>query len=317
LLRYIVYRLLSMIPTLLLISVLVFLITYLIPGDPTYTLLGMEVTEQARQGLRVQLGLDKPIYIRYGIWLWNVLHGDLGISIFGQFKVTYLIGRSMPVSLELMLFTIIIALMIAIPAAVISAIRKNTWVDMVVTLGAFTGLSLPSFWLAIMFIYLFAVNLKMLPASGYVRTSEGIWPNLRSMILPSVTLGIVYSTGLMRFLRAGLLDVLNEDYVRTARMKGVIEWRVLMRHVLKNALIPFVTVLGLEMAWLLGGSVLIENVFALPGMGRLALNAILQRDYSLIQGIALVMAGLFVLINLIVDILYAFLDPRVRMAGKA
>ena len=160
-------------------------------------------------------------------------------------------------------------------------------------------------------------TLKLLPATGYVRLDEGLWPNLRSMILPSVTLGIVYSTGLMRFLRAGLLDVLNEDYIRTARMKGVIEWRVLMRHVLKNALIPFVTVLGLEMAWLLGGSVFIENVFALPGMGRLALNAILQRDYSLIQGIALVMAGLFVLINLIVDILYAFLDPRVRMAGKA
>jgi len=317
LLRYIAYRLVSIIPTLLLISILAFLITYLIPGDPSYTLLGMEVTEEMRQGLRVHLGLDKPVYIRYGIWLWNVLHGDLGNSIFGQFKVTYLIGRALPVSLELMLFTILIGLAIAIPAAVISAVRKNTWVDMVVTIAAFTGLSLPTFWLAIMFIYVFAVDLKLLPATGFVRMGDNITGNLRSMILPSVTLGIVYSTGLMRFLRAGLLDVLNEDYVRTARMKGVIEWRVLVRHVLKNALIPFTTVLGLEMAWLLGGSVLIENVFALPGMGRLALNAILQRDYNVVQGIALTMAGLFVLINLAVDILYAFLDPRVRLASKS
>jgi len=315
--RYIINRLLSMIPTLLLVSIMVFLITYLIPGDPTYALLGMEVTPEVRQAMRVQLGLNKPIYVRYGIWLWNVLHGDLGTSIYGQFKVTYLIGRAIPVSLELMLFTIILALLIAIPAATLSAIKKNTWVDLVTTLGAFTGLSIPVFWLAIMAIYVFAVDLKWLPATGYVRLNEGLLLNLKSMILPSVTLGIVYCTGLMRFLRAGLLDVLNEDYVRTARMKGVIEWRVLMRHVLKNALIPFTTVLGLEMAWLMGGSVLIENVFALPGMGQLALNAILQRDYMLVQGIALVMAALFLTINLAVDILYAFLDPRVRLAGKS
>jgi peptide/nickel transport system permease protein len=315
--RYILYRLASMIPALLLISILVFLITYLIPGDPSMTLLGMEVSEQARAALRTQLGLDQPVYIRYGIWLKNVLHGDLGTSIFGQFKVTYLIRRALPVSLELMIFTILIALVIAIPAAILSAVHKNTWIDMAVTLGSFTGLSIPPFWLAIMFIYLFAVDLNWLPASGYVRLEEGLAPNLRSMVLPSLTLGIVYSTGLTRFLRAGILDILNEDYVRTARMKGVIEWRVLMRHVLKNALIPFITVLGLEMAWLLGGSVLIENVFGLPGMGRLALNAILQRDYNLVQGIALVMAALFVIINLIVDILYAFLDPRVRLVGRA
>lgn len=314
--RYILYRILSMIPTLLLISILVFLITALIPGDPTMTLVGMEVTESQRDALRVQLGLDRPLYVRYGIWLLNVLKGDLGQSIFGQFQVTYLIGRAMPVSLELMLFTILIALTIAVPAAIISAVKKNTWIDVVVTLGSFTGLSLPAFWLAIMVIYLFAVNLRILPATGFVRLEEGLWPNLRSMILPSFTLGILYSTGLMRFLRAGLLDVLNEDYVRTARMKGVIEWRVLSRHVLKNALIPFVTILGLEMAWLLGGSVFIENVFSLPGMGRLALNAIFQRDYSLVQGIVLVMASLFLLTNLVVDILYAFLDPRVRMGGK-
>jgi peptide/nickel transport system permease protein len=255
--------------------------------------------------------------VRYGIWLMNVFKGDLGQSIFGQFKVTYLIGRAMPVSLELMFFTILIALTIAVPAAIVSAVKKNTWVDVVVTLGTFAGLSLPAFWLAIMAIYLFAVNLRLLPATGYVRLDEGLWPNLRSMILPSFTLGILYSTGLMRFLRAGLLDVLNEDYIRTARMKGVIEWRVLVRHVLKNALIPFITILGLALAWLLGGSVFIENVFALPGMGRLVLNAILQRDYSLVQGIVLAMAGLFLLINLVVDILYAFLDPRVRMGGKA
>jgi peptide/nickel transport system permease protein len=306
-----------MIPTLLLVSMLVFLITYLIPGDPSLTLLGMEVSPEAREAMRVQLGLDQPVHIRYGIWLANVLQGDLGKSIFGQFPVTQLIGRALPVSLQLMLSTIIISLAIAIPAATISAVYKNTWIDTAVTLVTFTGLSLPAFWLAIMFIYVFAVNLQVLPAGGFVRIEQDLLGNLRTMILPSVTLGIVYSTGLTRFLRAGILDVLNEDYVRTARMKGVIEWRVLVRHVLKNAMIPFITVLGLEMAWLLGGSVLIENVFALPGMGRLALNAILQRDYSLVQGIALVMALLFLTINLAVDILYAFLDPRVRLEGRA
>jgi peptide/nickel transport system permease protein len=292
------------------------MITYLIPGDPTLTLLGMEVTEEMRQTLRVQLGLDKPVYVRYAIWLWDVLHGNLGQSIFGQFKVTWLIGNALPVSFELMILAITIALAIAIPAAIISAVRKNTWVDVGITLASFTGLSLPSFWLAIMLIYLFAVNLKVFPATGYVRWGENPLRNLRHMILPSVTLGVIYSTGLMRFLRAGLLDVLNEDYVRTARMKGVAEWRVLTRHVLKNAMIPFITVLGMEMAFLLAGTVFIENVFALPGMGRLVVNAILQRDYVLVQGTVLFIAVLFVVINLLVDILYAWLDPRVRLEGR-
>lgn len=314
--RYILNRLLSMIPSLLLISIFVFLVTYLVPGDPTLTLLGMEVPESVRQAMRVKLGLTKPFYVRFGIWFWNVLHGDLGNSIYGQFKVTYLIGRALPVSLELMFFTIIIGLIIAIPAAILSATKRNTWMDVVVTLGSYTGLSLPVFWLAIMFIYLFAVDLKILPASEYVRMEDSVIGNLRSMILPSVSLGIAYSTGLMRFLRAGLLDVLNEDFVRTARMKGVIEWRVLTRHVLKNAMIPFITILGVEIGWLIGGSVLTENVFSLPGMGRLVLNAILQRDYYLVQGIVLVMALLFLTINLVVDILCAYLDPRIRLLGK-
>ncbi len=313
--RYILGRLGGMVLTLLIVSMLVFLITYLIPGDPSLTLLGQEVSDASREALRIQLGLDQPLHIRYGIWLLNVLHGDLGTSIFGQFPVTTLIARALPVSLQLMLMTILIALAIAVPVAMISARNKGTWIDNAVTLGTYAGLSLPSFWLAIMFIYVFAVYLGVLPAGGYVRMQESLWGNLRSMILPSVTLGIIYSTGLSRFLRSGILDVMNEDYVRTARMKGVAEWMVMTRHVLKNALIPFVTVLGLEMGWLLSGTVLIENVFALPGMGRLVLNGILQRDYSLVQGVALVMAALFVLINLAVDLLYAFLDPRVRLGG--
>ena len=310
--RYILARLGSMVLTLLLISLLVFLVTFLIPGDPSVTLLGTEVSEGAREALRLKLGLDQPFFIRYGIWLMNVLHGDFGVSIFGQFPVTTLIARALPVSLELMLFTILIALAIALPAAIISVRRRGTWVDGTITVGAFAGLSLPTFWLAIVFIYIFSVVFKVLPASGYVRLEQGVWPNLQSMILPSLTLGIAYSTGLMRFLRSGLLDVVAADYVRTARMKGIPERQVFFRHVLKNAMIPFATVLALEMGWLLSGAVLIENVFAFPGMGRLALNAILQRDYNLVQGVTLVMAGLFVLINLVVDLLYAFLDPRVR-----
>ncbi len=316
-LRYVAHRLASLIPVLLLISVLVFLVTYLIPGDPTMTLLGMEASAQMRQALRVQLGLDKPVYVRYGIWLWNALHLDLGHSIFGNFKVTWLIGSALPVSFELMALSLTIALLIAVPAAVLAAVNRNTWIDFVVTLGSFAGLSLPSFWLAIMLVYLLAVDHKLLPAAGYVRLGEGPLRNLRHMVLPAFTLGIIYSTGLMRFLRAGLLDVLNEDYVRTARMKGVAEWRVLLRHVLKNAMIPFITVLGLEAASLLGGTVFIESVFALPGMGRLAVNAILQRDYMLVQGVVLVMAILFVTVNFAVDILCAWLDPRLRLGAQA
>jgi peptide/nickel transport system permease protein len=306
-----------MIPVVLFISVLVFLVTYLIPGDPTMTLLGMEATAEARAAMSVKLGLDKPVFVRYGLWLVNVLRGDLGISIFGQFPVSKLIANALPVSLQLALMSITLALLIAIPLAIVSAVRKNTWIDVVATLGSFVGLSLPSFWLALMLIYVFAVNLGWLPASGFVRFNENPIQNLRHMILPSVTLGIIYSTGLMRFLRAGLLDVMNEDFVRTARMKGVAEWRVLGRHVLKNALIPFVTVVGLEIAWLMGGAVFIESVFGLPGMGRLAINAIYQRDYVLVQGIVLVLAAVFLGINLFVDILYAWLDPRIRLGGKA
>ena len=315
--RYIFTRLLSAIPILFFITLFVFLITYLIPGDPTYTLLGMEVTEAQREALRVHLGLNLPFHMRYAIWLGNILHGDLGNSIFGQFKVTYLISRALPVSLELMLFSMTIALFIAIPSAIISAANKNTRLDIGVTLLAFTGLSLPAFWLAIMLIYLFAVYLKVLPASGFVRFTENPVANIRTLILPSLTLGIILSTGLMRFLRGGILDVMNEDYIRTARMKGVPEKIVQVRHVLKNTLVPFITILGLEVGWLLGGSVIIENVFALPGMGRLAMNAILQRDYNLVQGVVLVLAALFILINLVVDLMCAVLDPRIRLSESS
>jgi peptide/nickel transport system permease protein len=316
-LRYILFRLASALPSLLFITVLVFLVTYLAPGDPTMTLLGMEVTPQARAALSRKLGLDQPVHVRYAIWLGNVLQGDLGQSIFGQFPVGRLIASALPVSFELAVLGVSLALLIAIPAAVISALRHNTWLDVVITLATFAGLSLPSFWLAIMLIYLFAVNLRWLPAAGFVRLTEDPLQNLRHIVLPAVTLGIVYSTGLMRFLRAGLLDVMNQDYVQTARMKGVAEWRVLGRHVLKNALIPFSTVLSLELAFLLAGAFFIEVVFALPGMGRLGLNAILQRDYILVQGVVLVIATLFVVVNLLVDILYAWLDPRVRLGGKS
>ena len=317
LLRAGLIRVASLGTTLLIVSVLIFLITYLIPGDPSMTLLGTEVSDEARAALRVQLGLDEPLIVRYGIWLAHVLGGDLGTSIFGQFPVTELILRALPVSAELMVFTVLIALAIAIPAAMIAATGRDRWSGAATLMGTYVGLSVPPFWLALMFIYAFAVHLAWLPASGFVRAEDSLVGNLRAMVLPSVTLGLVYSTGLARFLRAGLLDVLSEDYVRTARMKGVSERMVLLRHVLKNAMIPFITVLGLEMGWLLGGTVLIENVFALPGMGRLALNAILQRDYSLVQGVALVMALLFVLINLTVDALYAVLDPRIRVGARA
>ncbi|MGQ9681878.1 MAG: ABC transporter permease [Anaerolineae bacterium] len=311
--RYVLLRLTSALPALLLITMLVFLVTYLIPGDPTVTLLGMEVTSEVRDALRVKLGLDRPVHVRYAIWLWRVLQGDLGESIYGRFRVTWLIGQALPVSVELMLGGLTIALVIAVPAALVSVTRANAWLRSLVTLFSYAGLSMPAFWLAIMLMYIFAVRFRLFPATGYVRLDEGLAKNLRHMVLPSLTLGLIYSTGLTRFLRANLLAVLHEDYVRTARMKGVSEARVLVRHVMKNALVPFVTVLGFEAAALLGGAVFIENVFALPGMGRLAVNAILQRDYVLVQGVVLVMGVLFVAMNLLVDIICAWLDPRIRL----
>lgn len=314
--KYIAYRLVSTVPVVLLITLIVFATTYLIPGDPAIVMLGPDASPTQVDAIREEMGLNKPFLTRYAIWLTRLAKGDLGASYFSKAPVTLLLKRAMPVTVQLMVSGTIIALMISIPTALISATRKNSAFDLGATIAAFTGISTPSFWLGILLVWLFAVKLRLLPASGYVPPGEDLLRNLRAMVLPSITLGLIMAAELMRYLRSGLLKNLVEDYVLTARMKGVREGMILLRHVLKNALIPFITVLGLALAQLLGGTIVIEEVFAIPGMGRLGLNAILNRDYMVVQAVVLIMATIFVLINLLVDILYSFLDPRIRLGAQ-
>lgn len=315
--RYLILRILSVVPTLLGISILVFGITYFIPGDPALVMAGTEASPEVIAEIRARWGLDQPVYIRYGVWLSNIVRGNLGESYFSRQTVAQLVSHALPVTVELTVLALLVAVVIAMPTGVISAVKAGSWFDLLAAAIGFIGLSIPGFWLGIMLIYLFAVKLQLLPAGGFTPLSAGLVPNLQSMILPAIALGTFASTQLMRYLRASLLDVLHADHIRTARAKGLGEHLVLLRHALRNALIPFTTVLGVQMGYLLGGTVVTESVFALPGMGRLVLNAILNRDYQVATGIILLIAAAFVVINLVVDLLYPVLDPRVRLGGSA
>lgn len=312
--RYLIVRVIGVIPTLIGISILVFAINYLIPGDPALIMAGSEATPEVVAALRQQWGLDQPVYIRYLAWLGNMLTGNLGDSYFSRQTVTQLVGNALPVTLELAMLSLLVAVLIAVPTGIVSAVKAGSWFDLAAAALGFIGLSIPSFWLGIVLIYVFAVYLQVLPAGGFTPISGGIGANLQSMILPSIALGTFASTQLMRYLRASLLDVLHADYIRTARAKGLREKSVLVGHAVRNALIPFTTVLGVQMGYLLGGTVIAESVFALPGIGRLVLTAVLNRDYQVATGIIFLIAASFVLINLVVDMLYPALDPRVRLA---
>jgi peptide/nickel transport system permease protein len=312
--RFVMRRLVLSIPILLLVSIMVFGLIHLIPGDPARVILGQEATPEAIAGRRHELGLDRPLVIQYLAWLGNVLRGDLGRSLADRTPVLEQIKLRLPVTLELTIGTFIVALLIALPAGILSATRRGSMVDYSSTLLALGGLSIPSFWLAIMFILLFAVRLHWLPASGYVPFTQDPRANLAAMIMPMVATGIRESAALTRMLRSGMLEVLSADYVRTARSKGLGEWLVVIRHALRNALVPIVTSAGLLLAGLLGGLVITETVFAIPGFGRLIVEAIYQRDFVTVQGAVLVSALLVVIINVLVDLLYALIDPRIRLA---
>jgi len=312
--RFVMRRLVLSIPIVVLVSIMVFGLIHLIPGDPATVILGQEATPEAAAALRHELGLDQPLVTQYLTWLSHVLRGDLGRSLADRTPVIEQIALRLPVTLELTLGTFLVALLIAIPAGVLSATRRGSLVDYSSTLLALGGLSVPSFWLAIMFILLFAVKLRWLPASGYVPFAENPRANIEAMIMPAVATGIRESAALTRILRSSMLEVLGADYVRTARSKGLSNWLVVMRHALRNALVPVVTSAGLVLAGLLGGLVITETIFAIPGFGRLIVEAIYQRDFVTVQGAILVSALLVVLVNLIVDLIYALIDPRIRLA---
>lgn len=312
--QFIVRRLVLSIPILLLVTMMVFGLIHLIPGDPATAILGQEATPEVKAALRHDLGLDQPLAVQYLTWLSNVLRGDLGRSLVDHTPVIDQIKLRLPITLELTIGTFVIALLIALPAGIISATRRGSIADYSGTLLALGGLSVPSFWLSIMFILLFAVKLRWLPASGYVPFSENPRANLMAMIMPMAATGIRESAALTRMLRSSLLEVLGADYVRTARGKGLGEWLVVMRHALSNALVAVITSAGLLLAGLFGGLVITETIFAIPGFGRLIVEAIYQRDFVTVQGAILVSALLVVLINLLVDMLYAVIDPRIRLA---
>jgi len=288
---------------------------HLLPGDPATVILGQEATPQAVSALREELGLNQPIVVQYLTWLWGVLHGDLGRSLVDHTPVSKLILQRLPVSLELTFGTFLIATLIAIPAGIFSAARRGTWIDYSSTAFALGGMSIPHFWLGMMFIVLFAVKLGWLPASGYVPFSENPVANLSAMIMPMLATGLRESAILMRMVRSSLLEVMDADYIRTAYSKGLKERTVILHHALKNAFVPVLTVSGLMIAGLLGGLVITETIFSIPGYGKLLVDSIFTRDFVTVQGAILVSALLVVTVNLIVDLLYTVIDPRIKIGN--
>ncbi|KYP79614.1 ABC transporter permease [Ferroacidibacillus organovorans] len=306
-------RILLTLPVLFLVSVMVFSLIHLIPGDPARVILGQDATPGAIAALREQLGLNKPLIVQYLDWVGNVLHGNLGLSLSNQIAVATLIEQRLPVTIELAIGTFLFAVIIALPLGILSAIKRGKFADLVAAFATSLGLSIPPFWLGIMLLFAFTVRLHLFPSSGYVPLTQNVGQNLQSMFLPVLATGIREAAVLLRMTRASLAEVLDADFVRTARAKGIRGYRIILRHALKNALVPVITQSGLQIAGLLGGLVITETIFSLPGFGSLLVNAIFSRDYTTIQGSALVAALLVILVNLATDLCYGFIDPRIRM----
>jgi len=309
---YVVRRLLATIVVMAVVAFVVFLLLYLTPGDPAAILAGDAATTEDIARVRAALGLDDPFLQRFGHWIWRLLHGDLGISIFTNLPVTHLIGQRVEPTLSLTVCTLVISVLVAVPMGMVAAARAGTWADRLVMAFSVGGFSIPVFVLAYALILLFSIQLGWLPVQGYRPIREGIWEWARHLVLPSIALGTVYIALIARMTRAAMLDVLAQDYVRTAQAKGLAPSAVLIRHALKNAAVPIATVIGIGIALLIGGAIVTETVFALPGIGRLTVDAILRRDYPVIQGVVLIFSAAYVLINLAVDLSYMFFDPRIR-----
>ncbi|HET9042745.1 MAG TPA: ABC transporter permease [Burkholderiales bacterium] len=309
---YLVKRLLATIPVMGVVALFVFSLLYISPGDPAAIIAGDIATDEDIARIRAKLGLDQPYFVRFGTWLWALAHGDLGVSIFTNLPVSELVAQRLEPTVALTLCTLIVTVLIAVPIGVIAAWRVGTWVDRVVMGFSVLGFSVPVFVFAYLLMFVFAIELEWLPVQGYVSITEGVWPFLRHMILPSVALGTVYMALIARITRASMLEVLSQDYIRTAQAKGLASRDVLMRHALKNAAVPIVTVIGIGIALLISGVVVTETVFAIPGIGRLTVDAILRRDYPIIQAVTLLFSAVYVLINLAVDLSYTLLDPRIR-----
>jgi peptide/nickel transport system permease protein len=305
-------RLAATIPVLLLVTAGVFALIHLTPGDPIDAMMAESVDDSVKRELRRELGLDRPLYVQYASWMGRLLQGDLGRSIRNQEPVIENVGRRIRPSLQLAGLAMAISLLVATPVGILSAARRNSPIDRVGTSFALFGICMPNFLIALLLIFVFGVTLRWLPISGYVDPLESPWDGLRSLALPAITLGLALAAVITRTLRSSMLEALSEDYIRTARAKGLTDGAVVRRHALRNALIPVVTVLGLQLGTLIGGAVITEYVFALPGVGRLVVDAVFARDYPLVQGVVLLIAVGFILSNLAVDLLYGWIDPRIR-----
>lgn len=309
---FIVRRIISTVPVMGFVALFVFSLLYLAPGDPAAVIAGDQATPEDVARIRAGLGLDRPFLVRFFEWFFRVLQGDLGTSIFTGLPVSQMIAQRIEPTLSLMSVTLLIAISVAIPLGVIAAWKSDTWIDRLVMSLAVLGFSVPVFVVGYLLAYTFALQLDWLPVQGYTPLKNGVGPWLENLILPSVTLGFVYIALIARITRASMLEVLQQDYIRTARAKGVGQPSILFLHALKNAAIPIVTVIGIGIALLIGGAVVTESVFAIPGLGRLTVDAILRRDYPIIQGVVLMFSFVYVLINLAVDVLYTIIDPRIR-----
>lgn len=310
--RYLAQRLLAAIPVLLIVAVVTFSLVHLTPGDPASLMAGDQALPEDIERIKEKLGLNRPLYEQMAIYFWDILRGDFGESVFTKFPVTTLIGQRLEPTISIAIFSQLVAILIAIPAGILAAWKANTWIDRALMVFSVAGLAIPSFWLGANLIWAFAVKLGWFPALGYVPISEGVIPWLRSITLPSIAIGFISAALIARMTRASMLEVLREDYIRTARAKGLGNYKVLIAHAFKNASIPVVTIIGIGLAGLVSGLVVTEAVFAIPGVGRLIVDAVLRRDYPVIQGVVLMVTFVYVLINLAVDIIYGYLDPRIR-----
>jgi peptide/nickel transport system permease protein len=311
-LRLVARRILATIPVMGVVALTVFALLHLTPGDPAVIIAGDYATTQDIERIRAKLGLDQPLLTQAGIWLANIVRGDLGTSIYSGLPVSTLIGQRVGPTAALTALAMTVSVLLAVPLGVLAAWRQGSWIDRIVMVFSVSGFSMPVFWLGFLLVWVFAIQLAALPVQGYQPLAAGPWQFLRHLVLPAMTLSLVYMALIARMTRASVLGVLQEDYIRTAFAKGLAPRRVLLGHALKAASLPVVTIIGVGFALLIGGAVVTESVFAVPGLGRLTVDAIVRRDYPVIQGVVLVVSGVYVLLNLVIDLVYVVLDPRIR-----
>lgn len=310
--QYIARRLISLVPVILIVSLIVFSLIHLTPGDAASAILGETATEEQLEKMRQSLGLDDPLYEQFLRWLGDVAVGDFGVSVFSGEPVIQIIWQSFGTTFGLSLIAMIMSLVLAIPLAILAVWKRNSWINSLFMSFSLLGVSIPAFWLALLLIIVFAVSLGWVPVAGYMPLGQGFWPWLSHLLLPAIVLSVQQAGLIARMLRDGMLEVMNQDYIRSARAKGAKEWVILLGHILPNAMIPTVTVIGVSIADLLGGAIIVESIFAIPGLGQLIAESISRRDFPVLQGGVLFIAVIYVLVNLLVDLAYAFFDPRIR-----